>query len=57
MQETQIAGIIRAVVSALGGYLVGRGFIDEANSEVIMGAVVTIGTAAWSVWAKSGKKK
>ena len=52
MKQDQIAGIVRAIVAGLGGYLVGKGFVDAANMEVIAGALATLGVAVWSVWAK-----
>lgn len=48
----QIGGIVRAVVSAIGGYLVGKGYIDSETALAVTGAVVTIATAIWSVVAK-----
>lgn len=52
MTGEQIAGIVRAVVSAVGGYFVGRGVIDGETVVAIGGALATLATAAWSVWSK-----
>ena len=52
MKQDQIAGIVRAVVAAVGGYFIGKGMVDAANVEIIAGALATLATAAWSVWAK-----
>ena len=52
MKQEQIAGIVRAIVAAVGGYLVGKGFVDAANMEIIAGSLATLGVAVWSVWAK-----
>lgn len=52
MTSEQIAGVIRAVVAAIGGYFVGKGVIDADTVSTIGGAVATIATAVWSVWAK-----
>lgn len=51
MSKEQLSGIIRAVVAAVGGYLVGRGVVDSANMELIGGAAATIATAVWSVYS------
>lgn len=52
MSKEQIAGIVRAIVAALGGYFVGKGMLDGATMETIAGAVATLATAIWSVWSK-----
>lgn len=52
MTSEQIGGIIRAILSALGGYLVGQGVIDANTAATVGGAVGTLAVAAWSVWAK-----
>lgn len=52
MSKEQIAGIVRAVAAAVGGYFVGKGTLDGATMEIIAGSVATLATAIWSVWAK-----
>lgn len=52
MTSEQIAGILRTILAAGGGYIVSRGYIDNATMMSIVGALVTIVTAGWSVWAK-----
>lgn len=52
MTGEQIAGIVRAIVAAVGGYFVGRGVIDGETVATIGGALATLATAAWSVWSK-----
>lgn len=52
MTAEQFGGVVRALASAVGGYLVGRGMIDAETSVALGGAVVTLATAAWSIWAK-----
>lgn len=52
MTSEQFAGIVRAILSAVGGYIVGRGLIDQATMITIVGALVTLATAGWSYWAK-----
>lgn len=48
----QVGGIARAVLAAVGGYLVGNGVVDAETVQVISGAATTIIVAVWSVWAK-----
>ncbi len=50
-----ILGVLRALLAAGGGYFVGKGVLDEATSQEIIGAVMTIATAVWSILAKSDK--
>lgn len=52
MSKEQVAGIVRAVCAAVGGYFVGKGLLDGATMETIAGAVATLATAVWSVVSK-----
>lgn len=52
MNNDQVAGIIRAIVSAVGGYLAGKGYIDSETAVAVGGAVVVIATAVWSFISK-----
>lgn len=52
MDQAQVFGIVRTVLSALGGYLVGKGFVDEATATSLAGAGATILAAIWSVVSK-----
>lgn len=52
MVSAEVGGIVRALVSAAGGYLVAKGVVDSATATTIGGAAATIIVAAWSVWSK-----
>lgn len=52
MDSTQVAGIVRAVVAAVGGYFVGTGVIDQDTATQVAGAAAVIAAAVWSVIAK-----
>lgn len=52
MNMDQVAGVLRTILAAGGGYFVAKGYVDNATMMSIVGAVVTIVTAGWSVWAK-----
>lgn len=52
MTGEQIAGVVRAIVAAAGGYFVGQGLIDAETVTTIGGAVATLAAAAWSIYAK-----
>jgi hypothetical protein len=52
MTGEQISGVVRAIVAALGGYFVGQGLVDAETVTTIGGAVATLATAVWSIYAK-----
>jgi len=52
MNSTEIGGIVRTLVSALGGYLVAKGAIDSETATTVGGSLATIIVAVWSVWSK-----
>ena len=61
MDLTVIVGsILRHGISALGAYLVAKGYVsaDEVSGmvETLTGAVLALGTVGWSVW-RSNKLK
>jgi hypothetical protein len=47
-----IGGIIRAILAALGGYLVSKMKIDPETVQALIGACTTIIVAVWSIAAK-----
>ena len=52
MTGEQIAGLVRAIVAAVGGYLVGKGLADAETVAAVAGAAATIVAAVWSVLSK-----
>jgi hypothetical protein len=56
MSSDEIAGVIRAILSALGGVLVAKGYLDNATMTAVVGALVTIAVAGWSIYAKKAAK-
>lgn len=52
MTGEQFAGIVRAILAAVGGYFVGNGMVDGETVAAISGAAATIAAAVWSVMAK-----
>lgn len=52
MTTDQIAGVVRALVAAIGGYFVGQGLVDAETVTTIGGAVATLAVAGWSIYAK-----
>ena len=53
MTADQFAGLVRAIVAALGGYLVGKGLVDAETVATLAGVAATAGAAIWSyLWKK-----
>lgn len=52
MKQDIILGIVRHVLTALGGVLVTKGFADAAGLESAVGALVTLTGFVWSVISK-----
>lgn len=52
MTQDQVGGIVRALVSALGGYFVGHGIVDAQTMMTVGGAVTTLVVAGWSIYSK-----
>ena len=50
-----IGGIVRAILASIGGSLVAAGYLDQATLQAGIGAIVTLITIGWSIWAKKGK--
>jgi len=55
MSQDQLLGILRHVLTFAGGIAVAQGKIDNATVETIIGALVTLGGAVWSVRTKRAK--
>jgi hypothetical protein len=52
MKTEEISGIVRALVAAAGGWLVGQGIVDSETMMTVGGAVTTIVVAFWSIYSK-----
>jgi hypothetical protein len=48
----QIKGLIRHVLTFVGGIAVAKGFFDESSINEVIGAVMTIIGTVWSVASK-----
>jgi predicted MFS family arabinose efflux permease len=56
MNKDQVEGVVRALGTAIGGYIVGKGIVDAATMTTIVGAVVILAGAMWSfISNRSGK--
>jgi len=52
MNKTEIYGVARALLSAVGGFVVARGWIDSETAVSLAGALATVAAAVWSVRSK-----
>jgi hypothetical protein len=52
MNKEQIQGIVRHVLTFVGGILVFQGVIEESLLNEVIGAAVALTGAIWSIFAK-----
>ena len=52
MSKNEVYGVARAILSAAGGFLVGKGYIDSETAVSLAGAIATIAAAVWSIKSK-----
>ena len=52
MTADQFAGLVLAIVAALGGYLVAKGLVDAETVATLAGVAATAGAAIWSFLSK-----
>jgi hypothetical protein len=52
-----IGGVLRAVLAAVAGYIVGAGIIDAGMADQLIGGVMAIFTVGWSIFAKKAAAK
>ncbi len=55
MNKEQILGLVRHVLTFVGGYLITKGVIDETISTEAIGAIITLIGSVWSVASKVQK--
>lgn len=51
-KDTVLNGIVRHILTAVGGALVTKGMIAETELELAVGAIVTLAGVIWSAVAK-----
>lgn len=52
MTKNEVYGVARAVLAAIGGFVVARGWVDSETAVTLAGAIATIVAAVWSVKSK-----
>lgn len=53
LTKEQVLGIIRHTLTFVGGILVTKGLVDETAVTEIIGGVITLTGAIWSIVAKA----
>ena len=53
MSSEIVGGIVRHLLTAVGGYFVATGTLDAGTAEMAVGALVTLAGIAWSIWSKA----
>lgn len=56
MTQDQVGGVVRALLTALGGYFVGQGLVDANTVAIIAGSAATLAGAAWSIYTNRPAK-
>ena len=52
MRKEQVLGILRHSLTFIGGLLVMKGLVDETTATEIIGGIITLVGAIWSVVEK-----
>ena len=52
LTKEQVLGIIRHTLTFVGGILITKGLVDETTVTEIIGGVITLTGAIWSIVAK-----
>lgn len=55
MTSAMWLGVVRHILTTVGGIFVAKGMIDEDTANAVIGATVTIGGVAWSLFDKRNK--
>jgi hypothetical protein len=53
LTQEQVLGIVRHTLTFVGGIVIARGLVDETVVTEIIGGVVTLVGAIWSIVAKN----
>ena len=52
MKKEQILSVVRHTLTFFGGLLVMKGFIEESTAQEVIGGLITLISAIWSVIEK-----
>lgn len=51
MSADQITGIIRAVLAAIGGFILAKGWVNAETWAWLVGGITTVVPVIWSTWS------
>jgi len=49
----KLSGVVRHLLSAIGGVVVYRGGVTQDEAELVIGGVMTVFAVVWSVYSKN----
>ena len=52
MSKEQFTGLLRHALTVAGTWAVARGYLDAGTTEQVVGVVVVLAAAGWSISAK-----
>lgn len=52
MKTEEILSLARTILTFIGSWVVHRGYVDEATLQMVIGSVLTLGSAGWSIYDK-----
>jgi len=52
MNWEMVSGVIRHILTFGGGFLVTKGLVDDGTLQAAIGAIITLGGVAWSLFQK-----
>jgi hypothetical protein len=52
INKEQFLGVVRHILTFVGGILVMRGQLDTLGQEQLIGSVMTLAGVVWSYWIK-----
>jgi hypothetical protein len=56
MTREMILGIVRHILTLVGGGFVAKGHIDASTAETVVGALISLSGVAWSILEKNNRK-
>jgi hypothetical protein len=52
MNQEQVTSIIRQLLLTIGGGLVTKGYLDDGTLQLVIGAIMAVGAAAWALYTR-----
>lgn len=55
MNQEQIISIVRQILLAVGGFLVGKGYFDSETMVALAGAISVVIGSVWAIFSRTDK--